>query len=159
MNFEDSLNNPYLSPETAQAAETISDASDQWSCRQQKRQQLIWMLALFAVSGFLTGILPEDTAWTAVLQVAMGIVFAVLVLGWCEYDRIERQSRRWPYFTFFMVIVPGPLIMVPTFLFATRGGKGFVAIAKAGAFFVLLIAVFVVAGVLGVMLTGAVLSS
>ena len=37
-----------------------------------------------------------------------------------------------------MVMCPGPLIMMPTYFFVTRGLGGFFAIAKASAFLVLM---------------------
>ena len=81
---------------------------------------------------------------------------AMLIVGWCDIDREERQLDRWRFFVPLMVLCPGPLVVLPAYLFVTRGVGGFVATAIAIAFFGLMI--FVGAGtlVMGLLLTGGI---
>jgi len=107
----------------------------------KKRRMLFGMVVLFAVNGFLTGVLGEDSALSAPLELVTAIAFAVMVVCWCEYDRIQRQAQRWRFFIVLMVVCPGPLVMIPVYLCVTRGVRGLISTAMAAAFFLLLIAV------------------
>src|SRR3972149_11751978 len=126
---------PELEPTSASDAAAIADDSP----ARQKRRILIWMTVLFAVSGLLSGLFLEDRSLLSVIEIATAIVLAILLVTWCECDRIERQGERWPFFIVLMVLCPGPILMLPIYLFATRGAGGFLATARAAAFFVLLI--------------------
>jgi hypothetical protein len=147
---DDEQLNPYRAPESAQepAADQILDFAS------RKRRKLIQLLILMAIMGFLTGILPEDSSIDRVTDLASAIGMAMLIVGWCDIDREERHLDRWRYFVLLMVFCPGPLIVLPTYLFVTRGVGGFAATAKATAFFGLMIFVGAVTFVLGLLLTG-----
>jgi len=151
-NLDDDPLNPYRAPESAQepAADQILDFAS------RKRRRLFQLLALTAIMGFLTGILPEDSSINRVADLATGIGIAMLILGWCAIDHEEHQLDRWRFFVPLMVLCPGPFIVLPTYLFVTRGVGGFAATAKAIAFFGLMIVVGIAAGVLGLLLTGGI---
>lgn len=146
----DDSHNPYRAPESPPepAADQIPDFAS------RKRRKLIQLLVLMAVMGFLTGLLPEDSSINRVLDLAGGIVMAMLIVGWCDIDREERQLDRWRFFVLMMVLCPGPLVILPAYLFVTRGIGGFAATAKAIAFFGLMIFAGAVTFVIGSLLTG-----
>jgi len=101
----------------------------------KKRKVLFAIVALFAVQGLLFGLIPGETE-QKVLGFVAGIAFAALVLSWCALDRAERNLTPWRGFTFFVVLFPTALVMVPLYLCATRGWKGIASIALAALFFV-----------------------
>ena len=148
---EDSLN-PYRAPESPQepAADQIPDFAS------RKRRKLFHLLLLMAIIGFLTGLLPEDSSINRVTDLAGAIGMAMLIVGWCEIDSEERQLDRWRFFVLLMVFCPGPLIVLPTYFFVTRGVGGFAATAKAFAFFGLMVFVAAVTLVMGLLLTGGI---
>jgi hypothetical protein len=90
-----------------------------------------------------------------VIDFASGLIVVILILGWCRIDREERQLTPWRFFVPLMVLCPGPLILMPTYLFVTRGRGGFAATAKASAFLVLMIVVAGAALGMALLLTGA----
>ena len=152
MNPYDEPLNPYQAPESAQepAADQIFDFTS------RKRRKLFQLLALMAIMGLLTGILPDDSSINRVTDLANTIGIYLLIFGWCDIDREERHLDRWRYFVLLMVVCPGPLIVLPTYLFVTRGVGGFVATAIAIAFFGLMIFVGAVTLVMGLLLTGGI---
>ena len=147
---EDSLN-PYRAPESPQepAADQIPDFAS------RKRRKLIQLLVLMAILGFLTGLF-QDSSINRVTDLTGAIVMAMLIVGWCAIDREERQLDRWRFFVPLMVLCPGPLVVLPAYLFVTRGVGGFVATAIAIAFFGLMMFVGAVTLVMGLLLTGGI---
>lgn len=141
----DDFTNPYQSPQFSQTPESAIDTPFDPSCQQGKRRQLFWMVALFAISGLASGLLPVTPRMDAVLNLGTGIAFALLILRWYECDRWERGEAPWRFFGPLMVIFPGPIVMVPVYLISTRGLRGLVATMKAALFFVFLITVGVLA--------------
>jgi hypothetical protein len=150
----DSLN-PYRSPEATQEYVAAQDAPVILDFARRKRRQLGLLLAVMAIWGFLSGFLAEDSAGIRVIDLASGLIVAILILRWCEIDREERQLSRWRYFVPLMVLCPGPLILMPTYFFVTRGIGGFAATAKACAFVVLMIVVACTAWGMALLLTSA----
>ena len=73
----------------------------------------------------------------------------ILTLGWCTIDREERNLEPCRFFVPMMVFLPGPMLMIPIYLFVTRGFQGFVATAKAFGFFVLMIVVISITSIIG----------
>ena len=144
MDSED-LANPYQSPKYIPVATDEIDESRQLASRQGKRRQLWGMVATFAISGVVSGILPENIPISRICDLVTGLVFVLFVLRWCDYDRWERRISPWRFFTLLMVFFPGPLFMLPIYLITTRGFQGFVATAEAAIFFAILIAVAMVA--------------
>ena len=147
---EDSLN-PYRAPDSPQepAADQIPDFAS------RKRRKLIQLLVLMAILGFLTGLF-QDSSINRVTDLTGAIVMAMLIVGWCAIDREERQLDRWRFFVPLMVLCPGPLVVLPAYLFVTRGVGGFVATAIAIAFFGLMMFVGAVTLVMGLLLTGGI---
>lgn len=153
MNSEEATN-PYESPQCVDATAEQTAADILASCQDAKRRQLLGMIITFAVSGFVSGWV-DDLALSRFIDLATGLVFAFLILRWCDNDHYERQQNQeplwhgmpWRYFAFMMILCPGPLIMMPIYLLVTRGWRGFISIAWAGAFFALLVAVCAVAAV------------
>jgi hypothetical protein len=156
MDFEQP-SNPYESPQCLQTSAAQAETKPEFSYQKAKRRQLLGMIVTFAVSGFVSGIIVDDRVLSRLADVAAAIAFAFFVLRWCDYDHGERQERQerlwqglpWRYFTPLMLLCPGPPIMVPVYLLATRGLRGFISIAWALAFFALLVAVGIVAEVVG----------
>ncbi len=147
---EDSLN-PYRAPDSPQepAADQIPDFAS------RKRRKLIQLLVLMAILGFLTGLF-QDSSINRVTDLTGAIVMAMLIVGWCDIDREERQLDRWRFFVPLMVLCPGPLVVLPAYLFVTRGVGGFVATAIAIAFFGLMMFDGAVTLVMGLLLTGGI---
>ena len=147
---EDSLN-PYRAPDSPQepAADQIPDFAS------RKRRKLIQLLVLMAILGFLTGLF-QDSSINRVTDLTGAIVMAMLIVRWCAIDREERQLDRWRFFVPLMVLCPGPLVVLPAYLFVTRGVGGFVATAIAIAFFGLMMFVGAVTLVMGLLLTGGI---
>ena len=147
---EDSLN-PYRAPDSPQepAADQIPDFAS------RKRRKLIQLLVLMAILGFLTGLF-QDSSINRVTDLTGAIVMAMLIVGWCAIDREERQLDRWRFFVPLMVLCPGPLVVLPAYLFVTRGVGGFVATAIAIAFFGLMMFVGAVTLIMGLLLTGGI---
>ncbi len=145
----DSLN-PYRAPESPPepAADQIPDFAS------RKRRKLIQLLVLMGVIGCLTGLLSEDSSINRLTDLIGGISMAMLILGWCDIDREERSLDRWRFFVILMVLCPGPLVMLPAYLFVTRGIGGFAATAKAIAFLGLMMFVGVVSFGIGALLAG-----
>lgn len=138
--------NPYAAPLTAEAILTEAELQGTPSWRREKFRLLLGMVAVFAVAGFVSGFLPDEGSASRSVSLAMGLAFSLLIVRWCAYDRQERGLAPWPHFGLLMVICPGPLIMVPIYLLATRGAPGLISTAKAAVFFVFLIVVFGIAG-------------
>ena len=103
------------------------------SLGRHKRVVVGLMAGLFAGVGVVMELLPENSTEAWALDVAGAIAFFVMAYLWCEWDRIERGRRRWPKFALLMIVCPGPLVMVPVYLCASRGLRGLWATAKAAA--------------------------
>lgn len=142
--------NPYSAPESTQ--ERAADQFPDFASR--KRSKLIQLLLWMAITGFVTGIFPEDSSTNRVADLATGIGIAMLILGWCVIDREEHQLDRWRFFVPLMVLCPGPILVLPVYLFVTRGVGGFAATAMAIAFSGLMLFVRFAAFDLGLLLTG-----
>ncbi len=155
MSSDNDLPNPYKSPEATQGHVAAHDAPVILDFARRKRRQLVFVLIAMAISGFLSGFLAEDSGWSHMVDLATGLIVAILIVGWCEIDREERQLSRWRLFVPLMVLCPGPLIMIPTYFFVTRGLGGFAATAKASAFLVLMILAAGAAFGMALLLTGA----
>ncbi len=113
------------------------------SYAKEKRQVLIWMTVLFAVSGAISGAV-QDEQLIPLIGMATGLLFALLIIAWCGHDRGELEIDAWPLFGPMMVICPGPIVLVPAYLFATRGFlHGLIGLLKAAMFMLLLITVSV----------------
>ncbi|MEX2118574.1 MAG: hypothetical protein WD847_03115 [Pirellulales bacterium] len=133
----DDAPNPYQAPATE--FEPSVEPPPLAAFHDRKRRLLWWMVVLFAAAGFLAGMVESDSLQLRGLNIVHAVAWAVLLLKWCAYDREEFDVERWRLFAFMMVICPGPLIMIPAHLFATRGWEGVVATLKAAAFLVLLL--------------------
>lgn len=147
--------NPYQSPETTQKDAAYLDAPVVCDFAYLKRRQLVFLLVVTGMSGYLPGFLAEDSAWIRIIDLASGLIGAILILRWCDIDREERHLSRWRFFVPMMVLCPGPFVMMPTYLLVTRGLGGFAAIAKKIAFCVLMVVVTTVAFALALLMTGA----
>jgi hypothetical protein len=146
--------NPYQPPNTLPVDQPQTGVEVDPLLSAAKRRQLLWMVLTIACSGVIGGMLREGSGISRLVDLATSITMAVFILRWCEYDRRERGGTRWRYFTPLMVLLPGPVIMVPIYLLATRGSRGFWAIAKAAAFLLLLIAIGAVGALIGNILSG-----
>lgn len=147
--------NPYESPEAAPVDVAAQESAIVLDFARRKRRQLVLLLVAMAISGFLAGFISENSGWSTLADLVSGLAVAILILGWCDIDREERQLSRWPFFVALMILCPGPLIIVPTYLFVTRGVGGFAATAKAAAFLLLMIGVMIATSVMALLLTGA----
>ena len=114
------------------------------------------MLFAMAIFGFAIGLFPEGSTLERIATFAAGLSFTILTLGWCSIDREERNLESWRFFVPMMVFLPGPFLMIPIYLFATRGLEGFAATAKAFAFFVLMMVIVAVTSIAGLLVTGRV---
>jgi hypothetical protein len=123
------------------------------------------MAVLFFVSGVLWGSLPDEPDQApasgvrgrvalVALDVLGVIAFHVLAYVWCEYDRLERGKPRWRRFAFLVIVCPGPLVMAPVYLCATRGTRGLWATAKAAVLLAVLLGLRLGADKLTAMLRG-----
>lgn len=154
METDDTSSNPYSPPAltTQQTVEIEPNSPSKFTVRKRRKLRLI--LRTVAILGFGTGLLPEGSSPERILTFATGLYITILVLGWCEIDGEERSLTRWRFFVPMMVFIPGPVIMVPIYLFVTRGIEGFIATAKAFGFFVLLMIVFVATYIIGSGMSG-----
>lgn len=146
--------NPYAPPELTTEHVTINDADSTLDFARRKRRKLHQMLITTAILGFATGIFPEGSSLEQIASFAAGLSFNILILGWCTIDREERNLEPWRFFAPMMVLLPGPILMVPIYLFTTRGLEGFAATAKAFAFFVLMMVVVMITAIMGFLVTG-----
>ncbi len=132
--------NPYRSPETAETLESSIAPGRRYLSG--KRRVMAWMIALFSLIGCLD-FFADDRGLQRVLSLAVGILFGALCVRWCHYDRLERGGRSWKYLAATMVLCPGPLIVFPVYLLATRGlPRGIIAILGASAFLVVLLGAY-----------------
>jgi hypothetical protein len=137
------MENPYQSPTSRPDDENPATAIAR-SMTAAKRRILYWMLVLAVASGLVFGWLgPEnDPDLDRGASLVLGLLFLILLLRWCEYDRTELAMPRWRFFKFMMVFCPGWLIVMPFYLLSTRGpAKGALAIVKGVAFLGLWVAV------------------
>ncbi len=133
---------------------TINDAASLLEFARRKRRKLHQILISMAVLGFAMGLFPEDSTLERIATFATGLSFTILTLGWCTIDREERNLNPWRFFVPMMVFLPGPILMIPIYLFVTQGLEGSAATAKAFAFFVLMMVVISVTSIMGFLLTG-----
>ena len=85
-----------------------------------KQRALVGMLFWSAVAGFATGC-PD--AWDAVgclPQVVAALAFVSLTYQWCDADAQLRRFANWDIFVPALYICPGPLVVVPVYIAATR---------------------------------------
>lgn len=141
--------NPYAPPELTTEHVTINDADSTLDFARRKRRKLQQMLIAMAIFGFAAGLFPEGSTLKQIASFATGLSFTILTLGWCTIDREERNLKPWRFFVPMMVFLPGPILMIPIYLFTTRGLEGFAATAKAFAFFVLMMVVFMITTIMG----------
>ena len=127
--------NPYQAPGADIAIGPHEPADDEPGFRRAKRKIVLAILLLFALSGFLAPLTAGDPVLQKGLDLVTAIALAAFLLRWCEYDRRERQIKRWRYFAVMMIFCPGPLILMPIYFLATRGLRGLLSILMAAALF------------------------
>ena len=152
--MSDELSNPYLPPASTTEHATINDAGNALDFLRRKRRKLHQILFAMAIFGFAIGLFPEGSTLEQIATLAGGLSFTILTLGWCSIDREERNQEPWRFFVPMMVFLPGPMLMIPIYLFVTRGLVGFVATAKAFGFFLLMMVVIAVTSIAGLVVTG-----
>lgn len=135
------MSNPYQAPKAEELLAEEPAFRERVSYRREKNRQLLWMLGLFAVAGVLEGLVLSQPDLGMILNVAASLAFCILILNWCHYDRLELGRRRWRYFAPMMVLLPGPLVMVPLYLVVSRGARGLWSTFLAACFLALLFAV------------------
>jgi hypothetical protein len=156
MQTNDSASNPYSPPALAAEHSNLIDAAALSEFARRKRRKLHQILIAMAMLGFAMGLFPEGSTLERIASFVGGLSFTILTLGWCTIDREERNLEPWRFFVPMMVFVPGPILMIPIYLFVTRGLEGFVATAKAFGFFLLMVVVIAVTSIAGLVVTGRV---
>ncbi len=152
--MDDNSFNPYSPPAATTGYAIVNNAESLAGYARRKHRKLHQILLVMAILGFAMGLFPEDSTLERIVTFVAGLSVTVLILGWCDIDLEERNLKRWRFFVPMMVLIPGPFIMIPIYLLFTRRAEGFVATAKAFAFFVLMTAVTMVASIMGLLLTG-----
>jgi len=130
--------NPYESPRIESGPEGPSSPLSTYG--PEKRRLLFWLLGVMAIAGALAGISP-DSGTERIITFLSNIAVAILITRWCEYDSREHGVRLWSYFVIMMICCPGPLFLVPIYLFTSRGSGGWLATLKAAGFLLAMIAV------------------
>lgn len=133
--------NPYASPQVLPGDSSDPESRVHGLSNRGKSRAILGMIVTFAASGFLEGMLPAKGPIPRVIDLTAAIVFALLVLRWYEWDRWENEIPPWRYFALLVVVIPGPLFMVPIYLLSTRGSKGLWPVAQAAALLAVLMAV------------------
>ncbi len=85
-----------------------------------KQRALIWMLFWSAVAGFATGCPDVWDAVGCLPQVVAAVAFVSLTYQWCDADAQLRRFSNWDNFVPALYICPGPLVVVPVYIAATR---------------------------------------
>lgn len=152
--MDDNASNPYSPPALTTDHATVHDAAVLSDFVRRNRRKLHQILIATAILGFSTGLFPEGSTLERIVTFAAGLSVTVLTLGWCTIDREERNLDPWRFFVPMMVFLPGPILMIPIYLFVTRGLEGFAATAKAFAFSVLMMVVAIVTTFMGLLVTG-----
>jgi hypothetical protein len=156
------MENPYQSP-TSRPDDDVRAGEDPATAVARlmtaaKRRILYWMLALAAASGLLLGWLGPDTDpdLDGATGILLNLLFVILLVRWCEYDRMELAVSPWRFFTVMMIVCPGWPIIMPFYFLSTRGpAKGALAIGKGMLFLGLWMAVFMGVGIVTTLLLHA----
>jgi hypothetical protein len=146
--------NPYQSPVDSSAPAEPDQRSADPIAVSRKHLTLLGMLVLSGIGGLCSGLVPEDPSTLRAIHFVEAILLAGLIVQWCHYDSRERGLPRWRFLPLLMVFCPGPLFMVPVYLFSTRGARGFLSVILAIALSALLVAVNIFAALLGLVLAG-----
>src|SRR5262245_57456165 len=104
--------------ETAETSETPTSA-DVPDVR-AKLRALAWMPVWLAAAGFVSGDFGARDVLDTVLLIAAAIAFAILTYRWCDADARLQRFANWSHFVPALYLTPGPLVMVPIYLLATR---------------------------------------
>jgi len=84
-------------------------------------------VAATATFGILVGA-PDGAGYVKPLAALIQmIVTFTLATRWCRDDAEARGFTLWRRFAFYTIAFPGPLLMVPIYLFKSRGNAGIVS--------------------------------
>ncbi|MFO1093497.1 MAG: hypothetical protein U0992_09320 [Planctomycetaceae bacterium] len=133
------------------AAETAAVVPDV----RTKLRALGWMPVWFATAGFVAGDLGVRDVIDTMVLIAAGIAFAVLTYRWCDADARLQSFSSWRHFVPALYLTPGPLVMVPIYLVATRRAACARSLALAMLYLGMLCAVGGTALIAGRLLSGA----
>lgn len=120
-----------------------------------KIRALCWIPVWYAAAGLAVGYFGVKDLFDYLFQIASSLAFAVLSYRWCEADARLRQFPHWDRFVPALYLMPGPLLMVPVYLIATRGLQSVRSIALAAVYLFVVLTVAVTAGIVGMLLAGA----
>jgi hypothetical protein len=140
--------NPYQSPQAECGPEVRTTDLVESTYRRLKNRVLRWMLGWGLALGVVAGLMGDGFN-SRPLSLVAGILLVVLILQWCHYDRKERRIAPWPGFALMMILCPGPMVMMPVYLLATRGVRGILSVLLCAGFFLLILGMVSLGGILG----------
>ncbi|MBL8851048.1 MAG: hypothetical protein JNG89_15320 [Planctomycetaceae bacterium] len=85
-----------------------------------KQRALVWMLIWAAVAGFATGSRVTWELFGCLPQLVAVLAFVSLTYRWCDADAKLHRFVHWDTFVPALYVCPGPLVVVPVYLAATR---------------------------------------
>lgn len=141
--------------QTEPAEPTVGEAAADLPDIRAKLRALGWMPVWFAAAGFVAGDLGARDVVNTMALIAAGIAFAVLTYRWCDADARLQSFSSWRHFVPALYLTPGPLVMVPIYLVATRRAACARSLALAMLYLGMLCAVGGTALIAGRLLSGA----
>jgi hypothetical protein len=126
--------NPYQSPAEHERDPGSRPAT---TYAAEKQRLLYWQLGVSVICGTFMGI-ATDAGAERIIELGYGLALSLITMRWCDYDSREHGVTLWPHFALTIVCCPGMFLVVPIYLFRSRGSGGWLATLKAIGFFLLL---------------------
>jgi len=114
-----------------------------------KQRTLLWMLFWSAFAGFISGTLQVRDAFDCLPLVAALAALAALAYRWCDADARLRRFAQWEIFVPALYVFPGPLLVVPMYLAATRRMRCLRSMMLAAVYLFVMVSVAIVSNGVG----------
>ena len=85
-----------------------------------KQRALLWMLIWSGLAGFATGSAAVWDLFGCLPHLVAVLAFISLTYRWCDADAQLHRFAHWNNFVPALYVCPGPLVVVPVYLAATR---------------------------------------
>ena len=119
-----------------------------------KLRALAWMPCWSAVAGVAAGCLTVHDIFDCLPLFGAWIAMTVLAYRWCDSDARLRRYAHWDVFVPAPFVCPGPLVVVPAYLMASRRARCLRSLTLAALYVFVLIAVAIVSRGAGVQIAG-----
>lgn len=111
---------------------------------QAKLRALAWMPCWSAVAGFAAGLLTVHDIFDCLPLFVAWSAMTVLAYRWCDADARLQPYTHWDVFVPALFVCPGPLVVVPAYLMASRRGRCVRSLSLTALYVFVLIAVAIV---------------